>query len=345
MNNDQQKFDELFTHIAGQAGGLQPLFDAFFGFLNRKTDFYVQFDQDTQEKQYSMGFPKGQAQKLLLNAFKKYPFKDVAPKPSETTQQSTIAAASSSSLSPNKHNTIAAVPTAAPCSIPVPAPVPAPALVASTAAQQKEELIVKEVAMPILVNGKQVPIGNGGVGIGYYWTQSLNDLTVFIDTSTGTKSKDIVCDIKARRLLLKIRGSVIIEGDLEEAVKVDESMWTISIASSSTQVVITLDKCVKTWWKHVIIGHPEIDTTKVDSSQNIGEYDESTQAAIRKIMHEQQIKALADREAAPVGGKPGSLSFATAAAVTGDELDMASIREGILNGTIMPPLPEGFGRS
>mmetsp|Transcript_17717 Transcript_17717/g.39784 ORF Transcript_17717/g.39784 Transcript_17717/m.39784 type:complete len:88 (+) Transcript_17717:1-264(+) len=59
-----------------------------------------------------------------------------------------------------------------------------------------------------------------------------------------------------------------------------------------SQIVITLEKTRKTWWKHVIEGHPEIDTTKVDSSQNISEYDETTQATIRKIMFDQKQKLL-----------------------------------------------------
>ena len=70
-------------------------------------------------------------------------------------------------------------------------------------------------------------------------------------------------------------------------------MWTLNISTNSIpQVVITLDKGRNTWWKHIIQGHPEIDTNKVDSSQKIDEYDESTQAAIRKIMFDQKQKRL-----------------------------------------------------
>jgi hypothetical protein len=30
-----------------------------------------------------------------------------------------------------------------------------------------------------------------------------------------------------------------------------------------SEVIVTLEKRRKTWWKHVIVGHPEIDTSKV----------------------------------------------------------------------------------
>ena len=38
------------------------------------------------------------------------------------------------------------------------------------------------------------------------------------------------------------------------------------------------------------MGDPEIDTTKVNNSKKLDEFDEETQGAIRKIMHEQQRK-------------------------------------------------------
>ena len=56
------QFDELFLQVAGQAGGIQPLLDSFFGFLSRKTDFYVQYDPSVRAK---MGFPPGVAEKMV----------------------------------------------------------------------------------------------------------------------------------------------------------------------------------------------------------------------------------------------------------------------------------------
>ena len=33
----------------------------------------------------------------------------------------------------------------------------------------------------------------------------------------------------------------------------------------NSEIVVILEKTRKTWWKHVIIGHPEIDPTKVST--------------------------------------------------------------------------------
>ena len=40
-SGEDNRFDGLFATVAEQAGGIEPLFDYFFGFLCRKTDFFT----------------------------------------------------------------------------------------------------------------------------------------------------------------------------------------------------------------------------------------------------------------------------------------------------------------
>ena len=49
-------------------------------------------------------------------------------------------------------------------------------------------------------DGKLTPLGNGGVGRcgRYYWTQTLGELTVYIDVPGGTRGKDVSCSIGCR---------------------------------------------------------------------------------------------------------------------------------------------------
>ena len=51
--------------------------DEFFAFLHRRTDFYVEFEplKEGEKKAYSMGFPKGYAQAMVVNSFRKFPMK------------------------------------------------------------------------------------------------------------------------------------------------------------------------------------------------------------------------------------------------------------------------------
>ena len=119
------------------------------------------------------------------------------------------------------------------------------------------------IAPRLTEEGKQVPIGNGGICSNYYWTQTLNDATVYIDIPSGKRGKDIVCSIRPKKLYVELRGEeVFIDGELEDLICQDDSVWTL-LSGQIPQIVITLEKSRKTWWKHIIIGHPEIDTTKV----------------------------------------------------------------------------------
>ena len=64
-------FDDIFAEVAGRSGGLEPLLNHFFGFLHRRTDFYVEYDKTIVSKA-AMGFPIGVAEKMLLSAFHKF---------------------------------------------------------------------------------------------------------------------------------------------------------------------------------------------------------------------------------------------------------------------------------
>ena len=80
----------------------------------------------------------------------------------------------------------------------------------------------------------------------------------------GVRKGDIECTIEARRVALKIRGAAVLCGQFEDAIRRSESMWTISSGDAAgPQVVLSLEKTRKTWWKSAVMGHPEIDTTKV----------------------------------------------------------------------------------
>ena len=293
---DDERYDEVLVELAGRIGSVQGLLDTFFSFMHRKTDFYVEFDET--DVNATMGFPKGVAEAMVQRAFRKYKMKKYtaaagggtaapkvekgpAPAPSSASAPAAPPQSPAPSAAPSGQTAAAAQPPAAPSA-------------SSVAAQLSSTLHFND-------RGQQIPVGNGGVGPNYVWTQTLQEVTVYVDAATCTKGKDVRCDIQPTSLHVSVLGHEVIKGELEDAVRVDESMWTLNVGSSSSssgkagpddasQVVITLEKTRKTWWKHVIVGHPEIDPTKVDSTQRIDEYDEQTQATIRKIMFDQKQK-------------------------------------------------------
>ena len=123
----------------------------------------------------------------------------------------------------------------------------------------------------------------------YDWSQSINEVTMQIPIPEGTTSKQMQIDIKAKHLFVKIKGQdqPIIDGELQEKVKIDDSFWSIE---DKKYVNITFEKAYEAIWKTVIIGDKEIDPKTVDNSKRIDEFDLETQGHLQKVLYEQERK-------------------------------------------------------
>jgi hypothetical protein len=88
------------------------------------------------------------------------------------------------------------------------------------------------------------------------------------------------------RVALRDPPVVLLDGDLPEKVRADESLWSIDAATHTMQISLEKIKC--TWWASALVGDAEIDTNQVDSTRSITEYDDATQGAIRKAMFDEQ---------------------------------------------------------
>eukprot|EP00903_Cladosiphon_okamuranus_P013661 g12722.t1 len=356
MADIAQRFDEVLRNLAGQAGSLEALLRVFFSFLHRNTDFYVTFDPATTAKA-GMGFPSGKAEQLLLRAFRSFPYKPYGGGADEQQRQRSstgggqgTATASSARSPPTappsgsisrkkeapspvarstgtsgqaapvaKAKAAPKSPTASASASPPAPPAAAGGGAPHSPAPQPNRTAAGDMRVRYTQDGKQVPIGNGGVTPRYYWTQTVNEATVYVDVPPGTRSKDVECVIQPSRLKLRVRGAgaatggacraagegggalgrdskgekrdgdLIFDGELPSVVSREDSMWSLN---DGTTVVISFEKTTKSWWKSVVEGDPEIDTSKVDSTTKISEYDGETQGAIRKIMFDQRQKSL-----------------------------------------------------
>jgi hypothetical protein len=77
------------------------------------------------------------------------------------------------------------------------------------------------------------------------------------------------------------------EAEFKEKIKIDDSYWTCEDKSS---IILFLTKLTEVIWSAAFKGHKEIDTKKVDNSKRIDEFDNDTQAALNKIVYEQNRK-------------------------------------------------------
>lgn len=132
------------------------------------------------------------------------------------------------------------------------------------------------------------PINNGGITENYVWTQTAYDLTVRVSLPDKITKKDVFVEIKTNKLKVKIKDDVIIDGELFLDILNDSSMWYIL----NNKIEIELDKLKKhEWWKCIIKGHPEIDTTKVKpNSEHISDLDSETRATIDKMLYDEKMK-------------------------------------------------------
>ena len=72
---DQDEWDAPLCALAQKSGGdLRKLLFAFFSFLNRRTDFYIITPEDAT---INIGFKQGDAEKLLLAAFRQFPLRKI----------------------------------------------------------------------------------------------------------------------------------------------------------------------------------------------------------------------------------------------------------------------------
>ncbi|KFH67285.1 hypothetical protein MVEG_06020 [Podila verticillata NRRL 6337] len=125
----------------------------------------------------------------------------------------------------------------------------------------------------------------------YKWKQTLVDVDVSIQVPKGTRGKDVVVEIKKKSLKVGLKGQTpIIEGKLFKEVKLDDSTWTLD---DQKEINIHLEKVKGSeWWKCVVDGHPEIDTSKITpENSKLSDLDGETRGMVEKMMFDQRQKA------------------------------------------------------
>jgi hypothetical protein len=91
----------------------------------------------------------------------------------------------------------------------------------------------------------------------------------------------------ATTLKILINKESYFEAEFCEKIKPDESNWTLE---DNKNLIFYLEKNQEVIWKSAFKGHKEIDTKTVDNSKRIDEFDNDTQAALNKIVYEQNRK-------------------------------------------------------
>jgi len=298
--SETEKFDGMLFAMANQVeGGVFQLLDVYFGFLRRKTDFFV-------------GGQGGQAEKIAMDKFKyhqKLAIKEKAEKDAakakreeikqkekakrereeeikaskiievteeeaqklqdEKNGQGESAAAASSSKSSGDQQK----PTEAAAKKPE----------ADDKADSSDDEDSKGKIKPNSGNGADLP--------NYSWTQTLQEieLRVPLKVDYRVKGKDVYCEVKRKHLRIGLKGQppIIDEATFNE-IKQEESYWTID----SKVLTLNLEKINQMeWWPHIVPSDPEINTKKVSpENSKLSDLDGETRGMVEKMMYDNQRK-------------------------------------------------------
>lgn len=91
----------------------------------------------------------------------------------------------------------------------------------------------------------------------YTWSQDDNEVEVMIPVPEGTRRGDVSVTIKAKSLCVKLKGELMLNGELSKEAVADDCFWVIADAKVITASIVKKDRYTN--WASVISGHPPID--------------------------------------------------------------------------------------
>lgn len=288
-----ERFDGLLMNMAQQAGSIDNVLDAFFGFLQRKTDFFTgaqdesaaeeivlkyykkhwKVGQKRREKMKEQNRAADEERKRRAEEKKKKDMEDYermqeeAKKKQEEVKIEEVTDEEAAKIKADKGK--------------------------STEEKDKEPEGDKEAKEEEEEDTKEPPpLGNGGKTDKYTWTQTLGTLEVYVHVKPGVKARDIKCDIGTEKLQLGVKGeALILNGKMHSKVKPDDCTWTL-VDNKVVQLTLEKHDDMK-WWSCVMEGDPGIDTKKiVPENSKLSDLDGETRMTVEKMMYDQRQKQL-----------------------------------------------------
>jgi len=291
--SDEERFDSmLFTLAQQHTGGILDVLDTIFSFLARKTDFYV-------------GAGKGEAQKILLEKFKKYEKVGLEKHEKEVAEREEADRIRKEKLRKKREEEEKAAASQQASKIVEVDDVEAQRIIEAENAKKTEKVEPAVVEKPEVKSDKKEDeeeeedktkikpnSGNGADLDNYKWTQTLQEIELSIPVGPPRlKAKECRIDFNKKHLKVQVKDRVIIDDDLQHEIKLEESTWALDDGKT---ILIHFEKINKMeWWSKLVNSDPEINTKKVNpENSKLSDLDGETRSMVEKMMYDQRQKEL-----------------------------------------------------
>jgi len=265
---EDDKFDGVLMNIVQQSSGINGFFEAFFGFLRRKTDYFSN-PQDAKE----LLMKNFEAHKTIYEENKRVEELNRKKKEEDRKRKEEL-----------KNQKVVEVTDEEAQKIQEEAKKPQTEETKEVKKQEGEEEEEEEGA---------IPVNNGGATDRYVWTQTLGEITINFFIPQEATGRQIKVNVTPNNIKVLFKGEVLVEGEFEKRIKPDEMVWTIDTLEGKKVLSFTVDKYEgMNWWKCALKGDPIINTKKIEpENSKLGDLDGETRNTVEKMMIDQQRKA------------------------------------------------------
>ena len=270
MSESNEEFDGLLMTVIQKASGIDNYFDAIFGFLYRKTDFFSNKEKSKEilDKHFDKYIKKFEDKMEREKKIKERKEKEQAALNKPTEASSTTV----KEISPEEY--------------------------LKKKKEEDERRLVQEKEMEKqrkedrrreedekrkaegkppreekndeeedkVKEGHVLPNKEKGQTLEKYsWGQmDIKEITINIPIPKETRGKDMDITWDEKKIHVAIKGKpAIIDGELFGAIDSESLIWTIDENNKGKNCVITFEKREQTWWESILKG----DTVKVDTGK------------------------------------------------------------------------------